>query len=187
MLKSLPARSAATTDDISFRGQFPPRANLVARTVVGPASMAAQRLELRRVIAGSRNLDQRRFRRSLNSCILDDRRRQSAQPEQFVYGNARLAEYFGRVGLAVAVLLNEPRNGAVFVDRGEVFALNVLDERQLVHIERHIEELRAELQATGGAEEARDIQRELDAMLRRVSDLAREGQEPMSVASTEVV
>jgi len=38
-------------------------------------------------------------------------------------------------------------------------------------IERHIEELRAELRATSDAEEARDIQAELSAMLQIAGDL----------------
>ncbi len=38
-------------------------------------------------------------------------------------------------------------------------------------IERHIEELRAELRATTDGEEARDIQAELAAMLRLAGDL----------------
>ncbi len=38
-------------------------------------------------------------------------------------------------------------------------------------IERHIEELRAELRATTDAEEVRDIQAELESMLRRAGDL----------------
>ncbi len=43
-------------------------------------------------------------------------------------------------------------------------------------IERHIEELRAELRATTEAEEARDIQAELAAMLDLAGDLDREGE-----------
>jgi hypothetical protein len=41
-------------------------------------------------------------------------------------------------------------------------------------IERHIEELRAEFRATSDAEEARDIQTELAAMLEVTGDLDRE-------------
>jgi len=43
-------------------------------------------------------------------------------------------------------------------------------------IERHIEELRAELRATTDAEEARDIQAELAAMLELAGDLDRESE-----------
>ena len=43
-------------------------------------------------------------------------------------------------------------------------------------IERHIEELRAELRATTDAEEARDIQAELTATLQLVGDLERESE-----------
>lgn len=43
-------------------------------------------------------------------------------------------------------------------------------------IERHIEELRAELRATTDAEEACDIQAELAAMLDLAGDLDREGE-----------
>jgi hypothetical protein len=43
-------------------------------------------------------------------------------------------------------------------------------------IERHIEELRAELRATTDAEEARAIQIELAAMLRCAGDLDRESE-----------
>ena len=43
-------------------------------------------------------------------------------------------------------------------------------------IERHIEELRAELRATTDAEEARDIQAELAATLQRAGDLDRESE-----------
>lgn len=41
-------------------------------------------------------------------------------------------------------------------------------------IERHIEELRAELRGTAGAEEAPSIRAELDAMLLVAGDLNRE-------------
>ncbi len=41
-------------------------------------------------------------------------------------------------------------------------------------IERHIEELRAELRATTDSEEARDIRTELEATLRAAADLQRE-------------
>ena len=41
-------------------------------------------------------------------------------------------------------------------------------------IERHIEELRAELRGTADVEEARDIKAELDAMLLVAGDLNRE-------------
>ena len=41
-------------------------------------------------------------------------------------------------------------------------------------IERHIEELRAELRATTDAEEARDIRAELDAALQIAADRRRE-------------
>ncbi len=43
-------------------------------------------------------------------------------------------------------------------------------------IERHIEELRAELRATTDAEEARDIQAELESMMRRAGDLDRQSE-----------
>jgi hypothetical protein len=43
-------------------------------------------------------------------------------------------------------------------------------------IERHIEELRAELRATTDAEEARDIQTELAATLLAAGDLNRESE-----------
>lgn len=43
-------------------------------------------------------------------------------------------------------------------------------------IERHIEELRAELRATTDAEEAHDIRAELDAMLELAGDLDRESE-----------
>ena len=43
-------------------------------------------------------------------------------------------------------------------------------------IERHIEELRAELRATTDPKEARDIQAELAAMLRLAGDLDRESE-----------
>ena len=43
-------------------------------------------------------------------------------------------------------------------------------------IERHIEELRAELRATTDPKEARDIQTELAAMLQLADDLDRESE-----------
>ena len=43
-------------------------------------------------------------------------------------------------------------------------------------IERHIEELRAELRGTADVEEARTIKAELAAMLRRTGDLDRESE-----------
>ncbi len=43
-------------------------------------------------------------------------------------------------------------------------------------IERHIEELRAELRATTDAEEARDIRAELETMLQAAADLQRVGE-----------
>ena len=43
-------------------------------------------------------------------------------------------------------------------------------------IERHIEELRAELRATTDAEEVRDIRAELEALLRRLGDLGLESE-----------
>jgi hypothetical protein len=43
-------------------------------------------------------------------------------------------------------------------------------------IERHIEELRAELRGTVDVEEARDIKAELDAMLLVAGDLNRENE-----------
>jgi len=41
-------------------------------------------------------------------------------------------------------------------------------------MERHIEELRAELRATTDAEEARDIRAELEAVLKAAADLHRD-------------
>jgi hypothetical protein len=43
-------------------------------------------------------------------------------------------------------------------------------------IERHIEELRAELRGTADVEEARNIKAELDAMLLAAGDLNRESE-----------
>jgi hypothetical protein len=43
-------------------------------------------------------------------------------------------------------------------------------------IERHIEELRAELRGTADVEEARDIQTELAAMMQLADDLDRESE-----------
>ncbi len=73
-------------------------------------------------------------RKSSGLEMVDDTLRQRQQPLEIGDMAARFLDHLGDVGLGQTLELCQPLIGARFLDRVEIFALNILDQRQRHHV-----------------------------------------------------